>query len=108
MLHQERDSSALPSDEINGDLDAGGRSGSTGRNDRKLGESRVVSKSNNDCKCSILSAREERLLDDEGRVEIRLVCNRCGAVLDREVVPTARKSRHAAAGASVSGESNAS
>ena len=39
-----------------------------------------------DCKCSILNAREEKLLDDEGRVEIRLVCNRCGTVLDSEII----------------------
>jgi hypothetical protein len=40
-----------------------------------------------DCSCSILNAREEKLLDDEGRVQVRLICNRCGTVLDSEVVP---------------------
>ena len=40
-----------------------------------------------DCTCSILNAREEKLLDDEGRVQIRLICNRCGTVLDSEIVP---------------------
>jgi len=42
-----------------------------------------------DCSCSILNAREEKLLDDEGRVQIRLICNRCGTVLDSEIVPPA-------------------
>ena len=40
-----------------------------------------------ECSCSILSAREEKLLDDEGRVEVRLICNRCGNLLDSEVLP---------------------
>lgn len=44
-----------------------------------------------DCACSILNAREEKLLDEEGRVQIRLICNRCGAVLDSEVIPPARR-----------------
>ncbi len=39
-----------------------------------------------DCACSILNAREEKLLDDEGRVQVRLICNRCGTVLDSETV----------------------
>ena len=38
-----------------------------------------------DCTCSILNAREETLLDDVGRVQVRLICNRCGAVLDSEI-----------------------
>ncbi len=45
------------------------------------------------CKCSILSAREEKLLDDvgdEGQVQYRLICNRCGTVLDSEIVPAGR------------------
>ena len=37
-----------------------------------------------ECRCSILNAREERLLDDESRVQVRLVCNRCGTILDSE------------------------
>ena len=36
------------------------------------------------CRCSILDAREEQLMDDEGVVQLRLVCNDCGAVLDAE------------------------
>jgi len=44
-----------------------------------------------DCSCSILNAREEKLLDDEGRVQVRLICNRCGAVLDSEVLPVMRR-----------------
>lgn len=43
--------------------------------------------SSRDCSCSILNAREEKLLDDEGRVQVRLICNRCGTVLDSEVLP---------------------
>lgn len=39
-----------------------------------------------ECACSILNAREEKLLDDEGRVQVRLICNRCGTVLDSEIV----------------------
>ena len=44
-----------------------------------------------DCTCSILNAREEKLLDDEGRVQVRLICSRCGAVLDSEVLTPARR-----------------
>lgn len=44
-----------------------------------------------DCTCSILNAREEKLLDDEGRVQVRLICNRCGTVLDSEVLPNLRR-----------------
>jgi hypothetical protein len=44
-----------------------------------------------DCTCSILNAREEKLLDDEGRVHVRLICNRCGAILDAEVLPPERR-----------------
>jgi hypothetical protein len=50
--------------------------------------------SSRDCSCSILNAREEKLLDDEGRVQVRLICNRCGTVLDSEVLPsTLRRSQ---------------
>ena len=45
-----------------------------------------------ECRCSILNAREEKLLDDEGRVQVRLICNRCGRVLDSEVVSAAPES----------------
>lgn len=44
-----------------------------------------------DCSCSILNAREEKLLDEEGRVQVRLICNRCGAVLDSEVLPSMKR-----------------
>ena len=44
-----------------------------------------------DCACSILNAREEKLLDDEGRVQVRLICSRCGAILDSEVLPVLRR-----------------
>jgi len=39
-----------------------------------------------ECRCSILNAREEKLLDDEGRVLVRLICNLCGRILDSEVI----------------------
>ncbi len=39
-----------------------------------------------DCACSILNAREEKLMDDDGRVQVRLICNRCSSVLDSEIV----------------------
>jgi hypothetical protein len=48
-----------------------------------------------DCSCSILNAREEKLLDDEGRVQVRLICNRCGTVLDSEVLPAAKRTAQA-------------
>ncbi|MEW6746831.1 MAG: hypothetical protein AB1486_29180 [Planctomycetota bacterium] len=38
------------------------------------------------CLCNILNAREEKLLDAEGRLIIRLICNTCGRVLDSEVL----------------------
>lgn len=44
-----------------------------------------------DCSCSILNSREEKLLDDEGRVQIRLICNRCGTVLDSETLPPPKR-----------------
>jgi len=36
--------------------------------------------------CSILNAREEKLLDADGRLILRLICNACGHVLDSEVI----------------------
>lgn len=39
------------------------------------------------CLCSILNAREEKLLDGEGRLILRLICNACGHVLDSELLP---------------------
>ena len=39
-----------------------------------------------DCPCSILNAREEKLLDDEGCLRVRLICNHCGTVLDEELL----------------------
>jgi hypothetical protein len=38
------------------------------------------------CVCSILNAREEKLLDGEGKLILRLICNACGHVLDSEVL----------------------
>ncbi len=40
-----------------------------------------------ECKCSIMNAREEKLMDDEGRVQVRLICNSCGTILDSEIIP---------------------
>ena len=40
------------------------------------------------CVCSILNAREEKLLDGEGQLIVRLICNSCGRVLDSEIVVT--------------------
>jgi hypothetical protein len=31
------------------------------------------------------------ILDDEGRVQVRLICNRCGTVLDSEILPPIQK-----------------
>lgn len=53
----------------------------------KFGRRPWMDSSSRDCSCSILNAREEKLLDDEGRVQVRLICNRCGTVLDSEVLP---------------------
>jgi hypothetical protein len=53
----------------------------------------VVMNAKLDCKCSILNAREERLLDDESRVQVRLVCNRCGTILDAEVLEYSKPQR---------------
>ena len=39
------------------------------------------------CLCSILNAREEKLLDGQGRLILRLICNACGHVLDSELLP---------------------
>ena len=38
------------------------------------------------CRCSILDTREEKLLDERGQIQLRLICNRCGEVLDSEIV----------------------
>ena len=46
----------------------------------------------NSCRCSILDAREERLLDDEG-IQVRLVCNRCGEILDSQILVDRRRKR---------------
>jgi len=57
----------------------------------KLGRRAWMETSARDCSCSILNAREEKLLDDEGRVQVRLICNRCGTVLDSEVLPSTNR-----------------
>lgn len=64
-------------------IGANGRTASMG--------SELTSTGFRDCACSILNAREEKLLDDESRVQVRLICNRCGTVLDSEVLPVLRR-----------------
>jgi len=34
------------------------------------------------CLCTIFDTREERLVEDDGRITYRLICNICGSVLD--------------------------
>jgi len=34
------------------------------------------------CLCSIFETREERLVEEDGRILYRLICNICGNVLD--------------------------
>jgi len=38
-----------------------------------------------ECLCSIFNTREERLIEEDGRVIRRLICNTCGRVLDSKV-----------------------
>jgi hypothetical protein len=38
-----------------------------------------------ECFCSIFDTREERLIEEDGRVIHRLICNVCGRVLDSKV-----------------------
>jgi hypothetical protein len=64
---------------------------------REHGRVFTMSMRSTECSCSILQAREEKLLDDEGRVQVRLICNRCGTVLDSEVIPFAGLRRMTAA-----------
>ncbi len=50
-----------------------------------------------DCKCSILNAREEKLLDDQtDSIQVRLICNQCGSILDEETIPQRSSERPAA------------
>lgn len=37
------------------------------------------------CSCSIFDTREERLIEQDGRIIHRLICNICGRVLDSKV-----------------------
>lgn len=39
-----------------------------------------------ECFCSIFDTREERLIEDDGRMIFRLICNICGTTLDSRVV----------------------
>jgi len=38
-----------------------------------------------ECFCSIFDTREERLVEEDGRVVFRLICNICGTLLDSRV-----------------------
>jgi len=37
------------------------------------------------CLCSIFDTREERLVEEDGRIVYRLICNICGSILDSRV-----------------------
>lgn len=37
------------------------------------------------CLCSIFDTREERLVEENGRIVYRLICNICGSVLDSRI-----------------------
>ncbi len=38
-----------------------------------------------ECFCSIFDTREERIIEEDGRVFRRLICNICGCVLDSKL-----------------------
>lgn len=38
-----------------------------------------------ECFCSIFDTREERIIEEDGRVIRRLICNICGCVLDSKM-----------------------
>ena len=38
-----------------------------------------------ECLCSIFNTREERLIEEDGRIIRRLICNTCGRILDSKV-----------------------
>ncbi|MBU0754121.1 MAG: hypothetical protein KJ645_03210 [Planctomycetes bacterium] len=37
------------------------------------------------CLCSIFDTREERLVEEDGRIVYRLICNICGSILDSRI-----------------------
>lgn len=39
------------------------------------------------CPCSIFDVREEQILEANGSLCIRLICNVCGSVLDSKMIP---------------------
>lgn len=41
------------------------------------------------CHCSILDVREEQIYEPSGTLEIRLICNICGRILEARSVPHA-------------------
>lgn len=45
------------------------------------------------CPCSIFDVREEQILESNGRLCVRLICNLCGTMLDSKIVRDAEPSR---------------
>ncbi len=45
------------------------------------------------CHCSTLDVREEQIYEPSGTLEIRLICNICGRILEARSVPHAAGSR---------------
>lgn len=46
------------------------------------------------CRCSIFDVREEQILEANGCLHVRLICNLCGAVLDTKMLrQTGREER---------------
>ncbi|MBI4880283.1 MAG: hypothetical protein HY812_11595 [Planctomycetes bacterium] len=39
------------------------------------------------CPCSIFDLREEQILEANGSLCIRLICNVCGSILDSKMIP---------------------
>lgn len=44
-----------------------------------------------ECSCSIFNTREEKIIEDDGRILRRLICNICGKVLDCKEEPKHRR-----------------
>lgn len=43
------------------------------------------------CPCSIFDVREEQILETNGTLCIRLICNVCGSVLDSKLISETQK-----------------
>jgi len=61
-----------------------------------------------ECTCSIFNTREERIIEDDGRILRRLICNLCGRVLDskEEVEQSGLKNRSTPKGAKLENGEN--